>query len=122
MNHPAISELWVKQLSKRLLLLSKLDELGELLEVKRNQLTGVCRRFQHNYSIVFAPSHICVRIEGRFIAEFERRLAKECEGFLNDYENLNNAYCMEEIKEFKRKKEHFKNREVIAKTACNHAC
>ena len=80
--------------------LSKLDELRNvlaLLVVKQSKLTEICKGLQ-THNLMYTPSQIYLYLEKHPITRFELEMAKELEGCLNDFKNLNDSYKEEKTK------------------------
>ena len=80
--------------------LSKLDDLRNVLALlvsKNNKLAEVCKELR-KYRLAYTPSEVGLYLDEHPIARFEREMAKNLEGCLNDFENLFNAYNKQQIR------------------------
>ena len=80
--------------------LSKLDELRNVLALlvsKHSKLTAICKELR-KYKLTYTPSQIYLYLEEHPINRFEREMAKNLDGCLNDFENLFNAYNKQQIR------------------------
>ena len=79
--------------------LSKLDELRNVLALlvsKNNKLAEVCKELR-KYKLIYAPSQVGLYLEEHPINRFEREMAKNLDGCLNDFEHLFNAYNKQQL-------------------------
>ena len=73
--------------------LSKLDDLRNvlaLLVMKHSKLAAICEEL-HKYRLVYTPSQVGLYLKEHPINRFEREMAKELKGCLNDFDNLYNG-------------------------------
>ena len=77
---------------------SKLDELRNVLALlvsKNNKLAEVCKELR-KYRLAYTPSQVGLYLDEHPITRFEREMAKNLEGCLNDFDNLYDSYKEEQ--------------------------